>query len=359
MGKILKVLLLGAFSVGLAISTLGLTPLRAQEADAWNPQDSSTAQTAEPESGGAQVEASTLPSDVTNPDYVIGPEDVLTIDVFNLPEMKQTVRVENDGTIAVRLLGPVRAAGLTPIQLKHELETDWGKKYLQDPQVSIFIKKFHAHPVSVVGSVEKPGLYQLPGSRSLVQVLAMAGGLVRSSQAGPGAGRYLYITRPSGFDNLEPMDGAELVAPNKLKVNIKKLLFNNGDGPNVMIRPKDQIIVPRAGVVYVVGDGVMHPQKIILEDQDNITVLEALAEAAGLAPLASKNKARIIHRSEGGAVHERIVNIGNILKGKAPDPSLSSNDVLFVPRSLGRSTESSTAATAIGVLSGWVIWHGI
>lgn len=296
-----------------------------------------------------------LPTNVTNPDYLIGPEDVLTLEVFNLPEMKQTVRVENDGTISVRLLGPVRAEGLTSLQLKHELETDWGKHYLEDPQVSIFVKKFKARPVSVVGSVVKPGLYQLPGPRNIIQVLAMAGGLVESSAGGPGAGRYLYISRNAGFDNLEPMDGVDLVAPNKLRVEIKKLLYSE-EGPNIQVKPMDLITVPRAGVVYIVG-AVMHPQKVILEDRDSMTVMEAVAVAEGLAPNARQSRAKIIRRTSGGHTTEIPLDLGKIFKRKAPDPKLVANDMLLVPNSEGKAAAKTSISAAIGTLSGYLIFH--
>src|SRR5215471_4057639 len=94
-------------------------------------------------------------------DYVIGPEDVLTLEVLNVPELKETVRVENGGTIPVKLLGHVKAAGLSTAQLRANLESEWGKTYLEDPKVTVFIREFHAQPISVVGAVEKPGLYQL------------------------------------------------------------------------------------------------------------------------------------------------------------------------------------------------------
>src|SRR5207245_11096351 len=80
---------------------------------------------------------------VLGPDYVLGPEDVVNIEVFNVPELKETVRVENDGTIWVKLLGRVKAAGLTTAALREELESEWGKKYLENPKVVDFVRGFH------------------------------------------------------------------------------------------------------------------------------------------------------------------------------------------------------------------------
>src|SRR6266702_2997965 len=101
-------------------------------------------------------------------DYVIGPEDLLKIDVFQVPELSNLgARVANDGTITVPLLGTVEASGLTAKQLADSLQDKWGDKYLQSPQVTVFVQDYHAKPVSIVGAVEKPGLYYLTGPRTL------------------------------------------------------------------------------------------------------------------------------------------------------------------------------------------------
>ena len=115
------------------------------------------------------------------PDYILGPEDEIDIEVLNVPELKQTVRVAADGKISVPLIGRVPASGLTPEQLRQELAEQWGENYLQDPQVSVFVKEFKARPVSVIGAVEKPGLYYLKGPRNLIEVLSMAGGFPQKS----------------------------------------------------------------------------------------------------------------------------------------------------------------------------------
>jgi protein involved in polysaccharide export with SLBB domain len=171
--------------------------------------------------------------------YIIGPEDVLDIDVFNVPELAKSVRVANDGTISLALIGQVEAAGLTSDQLREKVEKKYSQTYLQDPHVSVFVKEFHAQPVSVIGAVEQPGLYQLTGPRTLIEMLSMAGGLAKRTSAP--AGRTLYVTRKSGFGDLPMAEGMQLVAPDKLEINIKRLLYSNDNALNIQIQPLDTI----------------------------------------------------------------------------------------------------------------------
>ena len=290
------------------------------------------------------------------PDYVIGPEDVLTIEVLELNELQQTVRVENDGTILVKLLGRVKAAGLTTGQLRDELQKSWGKKYLQDPQVSIFIRQFHARPVSVVGAVSKPGLYQLPAKRTLLEVLAMAGGLAQRTDSA--AGRTLYITRKNGFGNLPPAKGMTLVSPDRVKIDIPSLMQGQDNALNIPIKPYDIISVDRAGVVYVVGN-VKRAGGFTLADKTEISVLQALALAEGLAPNAKKHAAQIIHRTPGGGISQKRIDLGKIMDGKAPDVEMAVNDVLFVPNNKARSAGTEVAQTVISTVSGLIIFRGL
>ena len=297
-------------------------------------------------------------------DYVLGPEDVLTITVFNLPEMTQTVRVENDGSIWVKLLGQVQAAGLTSSQLRDKLQEEWGKNYLQDPHVTIFIKQFHSTPVSVVGAVMKPGLYQLPGPRSLVQVLAMAGGVsmpgtaAGNMQGGAPAGRWVYITRKEGFENLKPVAGLQLLARDQVKVDLGKLLYSHDSALDVLVKPFDTVTVSKAGIVYVVG-AVQKAGGFTLEDRDSLTALEALALAQGFGPNANHGHDEIIHAMPNGTRKVIVVNIGKVMRGKVKDPVLMANDVLVIPSSTAKALGGQGIGTALATVSGLVIWRGL
>lgn len=286
--------------------------------------------------------------------YIIGPEDVLDIEVFNVPELHKTVRVSNDGTIPLALLGHVPAAGFTTDQLRAELEKKYGGTYLQNPQVSVYITEFHAQPVSVIGAVERPGLYQLTGPRSLIEVLSMAGGMAKRSSAP--AGRTLFVTRKGGFGDLAPAEGMELVAPEKIEINITRLLYSHEDALNIEIQPRDTISITKADVVYVMGD-VRRPGGFVLEDRENLTVLQALALAEGVLNTAAKGQARVIRKTADGAKTEIPVDLKKVLAGKSPDMILAANDILFVPNSAAKSALKRGAEAALGTVSGILIYR--
>jgi polysaccharide export outer membrane protein len=289
-------------------------------------------------------------------DYVLGSEDVLNIGVFDVPELSNlVVRIANDGSITLPLIGRVQAAGLTPTQLRTELETDWGKSYLRNPQVTVFLQEFHARPVSVIGAVEKPGLYPLTAPRTLVEMLSLAGGLAKRSTAA--AGRFVYVTRKGGFDNLPSVQGLRQVAPDKIEIDLRRLLYSHEDALNVEIKPLDIISVSKADIIYVGGEGVRKAGAFVLEDRDNVTVLQALAMAEGLTPNAAKSDARIIRTDPDGSRTMIPVNLKKVLKGRAPDLALTANDILFVPNSAQRALLKGGATTVVSTLS-WLLVYG-
>jgi polysaccharide biosynthesis/export protein len=299
--------------------------------------------------------AHTESTPVQNPDYVIGPEDILRVDVFNVPELSGLqVRVENDGTIPLPLLGHVQASGLTPEQLAHNLEAAWGSNYLQDPQVTVYVVEYHAKPVSVVGEVQNPGLYYLTGPRNLIEVLSMAGGLAKRMNGAPG--RSVYITRQSGYPDFQGSDGMQLVSPTKLEVDLRKLFYSNNDAYNIPIKPLDIISVSKADIIYVTGRGVRQPGGFVLGDQDNVTVFQALAMAQGLTANASRHNALIIRRKPDGSRVEVPVNLDKILRGNEPDLTLAANDILFVPDSAQKAAMKRGAEAIIGTLTGLLVY---
>jgi polysaccharide export outer membrane protein len=290
------------------------------------------------------------------PNYLIGPEDLLSIDVFDVPELsKLKVEVGNDGNISVPLLGSVKAAGLTQHQLRDELAEQWGKKYLQDPQVTVTIDEFKSRPVSVVGAVAKPGEYYLTGRRNLVEVLAMAGG---PANLGAAAGKEVMVERPGGFQDVPQVDGLRQTAPDKVSIEMKKLLYSQDTGLDIEIEPFDIVSVSRAGVVYVVG-AVTRPGGYLLESKDSVSVLEALAMAQGVGPNAKTKDVRIIKRSDTGVQKEIPIDLKKMMEGKSPDVTLAANDILFVPNSAAKAVGKQTLVTSIGMLTGLVIYRGL
>lgn len=110
-------------------------------------------------------------------EYRIGPQDLLTISVFGVPELNQDVRVNTSGSISLPLIGSVQAGGRTIQELEHEIATRLSANYLQSPQVTVFIKEFTSQRVTVEGAVKKPGIYPITGRTSLLQAIAISGGM--------------------------------------------------------------------------------------------------------------------------------------------------------------------------------------
>lgn len=313
--------------------------------------DGPPAQQEVPETQATASKASETPAAT---DYVIGPEDVLSIDVFNVPELSKTVRVANDGSIMVMLLGRVEAAGLTTRQLRKELERRYGQTYLQNPQVSVYVTEFHSEPVSVIGAVAKPGIYQLTGPRSLIEMLSLAGGL---AQVGTAPGRTLLVTRKGGFgENFNEVKGMKLISSDKLEIDLNELLNSREDALNIPIRPFDTISVSKADIVYVAGD-VRKPGGYVMGEGGDLTILKALALAEGVNVTAKQSQTRIIRQGPNGTRVEIPVDLKKVLDGKAQDLELAANDILFVPNSASKSAAKRAAEAAVATVSGFLIYH--
>jgi polysaccharide export outer membrane protein len=300
--------------------------------------------------------------------YRIGPGDVLEITVFEVEELSKPATVGPRGILVLPLLGEVEVQGLTPLEVAGRLEELYGESLLRDPQISVEVRDYRSQPVSVLGAVERPGIYQLQGRRRLLEVLAIAGGLANNS------GDEIRITR-HGSDlaaamssTVAPAPGAEaaagsppVVAGNdartveEIAVSIRRLLTDPGETPdNPWIEPYDVIRVAETGLVYVLG-AVERPGGYPIE-RESMTVLRAISLAQGLGRRAAPQKARVI-RQQGGGKQEILVPIGDILRGEAFDAPLEDNDILFVPDSRAKSALHRGAEAAIQLATGVIIWR--
>jgi polysaccharide export outer membrane protein len=300
-------------------------------------------------------------------EYRIGPEDLLEISIFEAPEMNRAVRVSANGEISMPLLGAVRAAGLTPRELEFVLQELLRRTYMKDPHVSVFVKEMESHPISVVGAVKKPGVFQVRGAKSLLEVLSLAEGLDDD------AGDTVIVMRGAGLQGEaagnqatgQPQEGAaqgspaseEAAGPNAVRVDLKELLESGDPAHNVPVYPGDIVKVTRAGIVYVVGE-VKKPGGFVLRTNENISVLQALALGEGLTRTAAKNRARIIRTNEKtGERTEVAVDLGKIMAGKSSDLSLRAKDILFVPNSNARSVLYRGADAAVSIVSGVIVFR--
>src|SRR2546427_5116873 len=247
-------------------------------------------------------------------DHPVGAEDLLEISVFEVPELNRTVRVSERGTISLPLLGEMEVRGLTAMQVEDKLRDALTQKYLQDPQVSVFIREYGSKKVSVIGAVGKPGVYEMLGPRTLLQVLSEAGGLEKE------AGSHLYVIRAAAGG-----------ATDAIPVKISDLLMNRDPELNLAINPGDVISVPIDRPVYVYVDGaVKTPGRLEEIASRPITLLQAIAKAGGLTERANLKSIQILRRGSDGTQTDLRVSLKKIRQGKDPDPMLEEGDVVVV-----------------------------
>jgi polysaccharide biosynthesis/export protein len=312
-------------------------------------------------------------------EYRIGPEDVLNINIFEAQELNREVRVSAGGDISLPLLGSVRAAGLTPRELEFVLQELLHRTYMKDPHVSVFVREMQSHPVSVMGAVRRPGVFQIRGSKTLLEVLSLAEGLADdagetaiilrgaalSAEPEPATDRSATTDQPSsGAQNtLEAkavapdLKGNRSISENAVQVNLKDLLESDDSRSNPLVHPGDIVKVTHAGVVYVIGE-VRRPGGFALKSNEKISVLQALALSEGLTRTAAKAEARIIRTDQqSGERKETPIDLGKILAGKAPDPVLDPKDIIFVPNSAAKTTLNRGVEVAAQMLTGLLIFH--
>ncbi len=246
-------------------------------------------------------------------EYVIGAKDLLEITVFNLPELNQTVRVSEDGSISFSLLGRVEVTGLTAQQLEKKLAALLDQQYTKNARVTVFIREFQK--VAVLGAVGRPGQYELVGPTTLLMVIAQAGGLTDQAMD------EIFVYRQSA-------DGQQSI----ITISLDDLANGKGEF-NLELKPKDVISIPmdRTVNVFVYGE-VKTPGVIPYLSSKKITLLQALAQAGGTTEWAKKSKIVIKRKDKKTGREIKIpVNLKNLMSGKNSDFVLEEGDVVIVP----------------------------
>lgn len=232
--------------------------------------------------------AVSLGAQQVEPNYVVGPEDVLTVTVFNEPSLSGRYRVENDGQFNYPFLGRVRAGGLTLNDVAGLLKTKLAEGYLRNPQVTVDVDQFRSQSVFVMGEVRTPGKYVLSGAVNLLEVLAQAGSTTAV------AGNEVIILHPkspqSGAVTLASAGDAEVRRVSLREIESGRL------SENIAIRDGDTIFVPKAERFFVVGL-VRNPGSYTLEQ--NMTMLQALSLAGGVTERGSSRRLRVTRMVDG------------------------------------------------------------
>ena len=239
--------------------------------------------------------------------------DLLEINVFDVPELSGKFRVSNTGSISLPLIGELAVQDNRTDEVEHTIAQkleDGG--YVRNPQVSVFVAEFATQGVSVLGEVKKPGIYPSFGSHRLLDYLSMAEGTT------PLAGSMVDITRRGS------------------SVTQRVALRSKGEArENPEILSGDTVLVERAGVVYVVGD-VARPGGFPMDQDDQLSVLQALALAQGANRTAALKSAKLIRSTPQGKT-EVPINLSAMLGSKAADVPLKDGDIVFIPSSAAKS----------------------
>jgi polysaccharide export outer membrane protein len=292
-------------------------------------------------------------------DTPIGTGDLLHIEVFDVAELTRDVRVSETGEISYPLIpGRIPAAGHTPFQLETALEQLLLENGLvSHPQVSVFVKEQNSEPVSIVGAVGHPMVYQIIRPTTLLEILAAAGGIADA------AGSVVIITRPNHATVENTSAGSATtdspVGSQTITIHIQDLIESGNASYNILMYGGDVVSVPQAGIVYVAGAGVAQPGGYVLQSHgEQITVLKAVALARGLTGYAKANDAVIFRTNPATGQRDQIpVRIKQIEKNKTEDVAMRSNDILYIPDSAGRKALAKGAEAALGMGSSIAVYR--
>ena len=262
------------------------------------------------------------------------------------------MRIDPNGFIDLPTIGRVEAGGLTIEQLREQLRVKLSR-YITGPQISINLVENQSRSASVVGSVNSPGVHALEGPRRLLEVISLAGGVQAD------AGSRVIVTRQARWGEL-PLTGAQMDstgAYSTATLSLEALMSATSPADNILIDPGDVIAVPKAEIVYILGN-VKKAGGFPLASKDSMSVLQTLALAEVLAPNASAKNAQILRPAPGGdgKVKEIAIDIIAIERGQQPDVPLFANDILFVPNSLAKAGAKRSAEAILQVATGVLIY---
>ncbi len=341
-------------------------------------------------------------------EYVIGNGDLLNISVFDVPELTRELRVSQMGTVGIPLV-PIRlrVAGLTELQAEQKIaEVLEANGLVSHPEVSVMVKEHKSRPITVVGAVQHPMVYDAERSVTLLEVLAQAGGV--SNDAGdtiivarPHSATFIEVTEPAASDNKPapgsgeppeidvsagtvpateaPKTGApgssvfpsvaqmpqNTVAPpaasnptpaqnsassNIITINLNELLETGDLRNNIVLQGGDVVTIPHAGIVYVLGAVNRPGGFVISNDRMQLTALKVLSLAGGLTKIAKMDHAVIIRKDDQGKQTETEVDLKKVIHRESEDLQMHASDILYVPDS--RTKQVLLSAVALGVAIG-------
>jgi len=228
--------------------------------------------------------------------YVVGPQDVLTITSFDQEDLSGKYPVDADGTFTFPLVGRVKAGGLTLRELEAELKRMLKDGFFKDPQLAVGVETYKSQKVHIVGEVRNPGTYPLAGDMSLIEAIARAGSILPTA-----SGEVLIVRATGGRQTTGPVMPAEKDAETTT-IDLKELQ-SGALSTNVSLKDGDTIFVPRSESVYVFGQ-VKNPGAYAI--QRNTTVLQALSLAGGITERGATGRIKIVRIEKGKTVEIKV-----------------------------------------------------
>jgi polysaccharide export outer membrane protein len=281
------------------------------------------------------------------PTQPVGPDDLLALSVYDSPELTRTVRVDANGNIRLPMLkDPIPVRGLVPSQVETTIATSLTQgKVLVDPIVTVTIVEYQSRPVNVVGAVKNPLVFQATHPIPLLDAIARAGGMRED------AGSDIVVSRET-VQNGKPARMTQTIP-------VRKLIDNADPSANVMLHGGEEVLIPEALKIYVVGN-VKKPGAYPVRNDEETTILQLLALSEGLAPYSAK-VAYVYRRAPGGTKTEVPIELAKIMKRKSPDVPLQANDILYIPDNNGKRLTASTidrlAGLGTATATDLIIWH--
>jgi len=273
------------------------------------------------------------------PSQRLGVDDLIAVSVYDAPELTRTVRIETDGTVHLPLLkNGIPATGIYPGQLETAIAGELkSEEILVDPLVKVTVVEYYSRPIAVMGAVKKPVTFQAVGMVTLLDALAKAEGLSDN------AGTEILLTRSDQVEHIP----------------VKRLMKDADPALNYVLHGGEEIRVPEAGKIFVVGN-VRKPGAFPVRDPADESVLKMIALSEGLAPYAAKI-AYIYRRDAKGVKQEIPVELDKMMQRKASDVALQVDDLLYIPDSKTRRMTMTAldrlAWFAASTGSGLVVWH--
>jgi polysaccharide biosynthesis/export protein len=262
--------------------------------------------------------------------YRIGAGDQIRIEIFNVPELSRDYRVDGNGNINLPLVGELSLSGYDLAQAEHVVASAYGENYLRNPQVSIRVTEFRSQQFTAIGALSSPRIYNVDRRVTLMEAIAMAGGLATS------AGSHVYLT-----DRVRDPETGEL-GTRSLIIGVEDLMQNPGEY-NFLLGDSALINVPRAGSIFVEG-AVERPG--VFTRQGETTVLKAITMAGGLKFEANRSQIRVLRRNPAtNEWQQEEVKMSEIRESPLADLTLEDGDIVMVEYGIMRTAWTGTLRT--------------